>query len=60
MDKVLSDPACSSLVDVKALLAKVVSRYLSWPLIDGHVVSWMTDNVIPQVSSSRRVSVGKS
>lgn len=60
MINLLSDPRRSSLVHVEALLAKVESRYLSWPLVDGHLSSWMTDNVIPHVSSCLSVSAGKS
>ena len=51
MNNILSDPRYSSLVTREALLANVESRYLSWPLVDGLVSSWITDNVIPQVSS---------
>lgn len=60
MVKMLLDPGRSSLVDVEALPAKVESRYLSCPLVDEHVSSCMTINVVPQVSSCLIVSGGKS
>ncbi len=60
MVNLLSDRRRCSLVDVEALHAKVGSRYLSWPLVDGHVFSSMTDSLIPQVSSCLSASAGKS